>query len=108
MGQEISVSYQAVKSKVYRLIDALVEDEKSPEEIHECIRRWWALIHPSDRPVAHKYLSLVLARSNTSLVSIQQAMNEARDFDALREVGSERLSRMAAAPSHAQLTNTLS
>jgi len=35
-------------------------------------------------------------------------MNEARDFDALREVGSERLSRMAAAPSHAQLTNTLS
>ena len=25
MGQEISVSYQAVKSKVYRLIDSLVE-----------------------------------------------------------------------------------
>ena len=106
MGQEISVSYQAVKSKVYKLIDALVEDEKSPEEIHECIRRWWALIHPADRPVAHKYLSMVLARSNTGLVAIQQAMNEAREFEVLRETGSERLSKMAPASGHAHFTNS--
>ena len=29
MPQEVSVSYQAIKSKVYRLIDTLVVGEKS-------------------------------------------------------------------------------
>ena len=29
MPQEISVSYQAIKSKVYRLIDALVVGERA-------------------------------------------------------------------------------
>ena len=35
MGQEISVSYQAVKSKVYRLIDSLVEDAKNTGDVQE-------------------------------------------------------------------------
>ena len=35
MGQEVSVSYQAVKSKVYRLIDSLVEDSKTQGEVQE-------------------------------------------------------------------------
>ena len=35
MPQEISVSYQAIKSKVYRLIDALVVGEKTESEIQE-------------------------------------------------------------------------
>jgi hypothetical protein len=67
MPQEISVSYQAIKSKVYRLIDALVVGEKSEAEVQESVRRWWALIHPADRPIAQKYLLMVLGRSNDAL-----------------------------------------
>jgi hypothetical protein len=67
MPQEISVSYQAIKSKVYRLIDALVVGEKSEVEVQESVRRWWALIHPADRPIAQKYLLMVLGRSNSAL-----------------------------------------
>jgi len=67
MPQEISVSYQAIKSKVYRLIDALVVGEKSEAEVQESVRRWWALIHPADRPIAQKYLLMVLGRSHSAL-----------------------------------------
>ena len=67
MPQEISVSYQAIKSKVYRLIDSLVVGEKNEAEVQESIRRWWALIHPADRPIAQKYLMMVLGRSNSAL-----------------------------------------
>jgi len=67
MPQEISVSYQAIKSKVYRLIDSLVVGEKSEAEVQESIRRWWALIHPADRPIAQKYLMMVLGRSASAL-----------------------------------------
>jgi hypothetical protein len=67
MPQEISVSYQAIKSKVYRLIDALVVGEKNEAEVQESIRRWWDLIHPADRPVAQKYLLMVLGRSASAL-----------------------------------------
>ena len=74
MPQEISVSYQAIKSKVYRLIDALVVGEKSEAEVQESIRRWWALIHPADRPVAQKYLLMVLGRSVSALDSMEAAL----------------------------------
>ena len=67
MPQEISVSYQAIKSKVYRLIDALVVGEKNEAEVQESVRRWWSLIHPADRPIAQKYLLMVLGRSNSAL-----------------------------------------
>jgi hypothetical protein len=67
MPQEISVSYQAIKSKVYRLIDSLVVGEKSEAEVQESVRRWWSLIHPADRPIAQKYLLMVLGRSNSAL-----------------------------------------
>lgn len=67
MPQEISVSYQAIKSKVYRLIDALVVGEKSEAEVQESVRRWWSLIHPADRPIAQKYLVMVLGRSTSAL-----------------------------------------
>lgn len=70
MPQEISVSYQAIKSKVYRLIDALVVGEKSEAEVQESIRRWWDLIHPADRPVAQKYLMMVLDRSASALDAV--------------------------------------
>jgi hypothetical protein len=73
MPQEISVSYQAIKSKVYRLIDSLVVGEKSETEVQESIRRWWALIHPADRPIAQKYLLMVLGRSASALDSMGDA-----------------------------------
>jgi hypothetical protein len=70
MPQEISVSYQAIKSKVYRLIDALVVGDKTEAEVQESVRRWWALIHPADRPIARKYLMMVLGRSNSALYAM--------------------------------------
>src|SRR6202047_3554717 len=70
MPQEVSVSYQAVKSKVYPLIDALVVGEKTEAEIQESIRRWWDLIHPADRPIAQKYLMMVLGRSASALDAV--------------------------------------
>lgn len=70
MPQEISVSYQAIKSKVYRLIDALVVGEKTEADVQESIQRWWDLIHPADRPVAQKYLLLVLGRSASALDAV--------------------------------------
>ena len=74
MPQEVSVSYQAVKSKVYRLIDSLVVGEKNESEVQESIRRWWALIHPADRPIAQKYLLMVLGRSATALDAMGDAL----------------------------------
>jgi hypothetical protein len=79
MPQEVSVSYQAVKSKVYRLIDALVVGEKTEAEVQESIRRWWDLIHPADRPIAQKYLLIVLERSSLALDAVEQGLLEATD-----------------------------
>jgi len=82
MPQEISVSYQAIKSKVYRLIDALVVGEKTEAEVHESIRRWWELIHPADRPIAQKYLLVVLERSTAALDAVEQGLREGSQSDA--------------------------
>jgi len=78
MPQEISVSYQAIKSKVYRLIDALVVGEKNEVEVQESIRRWWSLIHPADRPIAQKYLLMVLGRSTSALDAVETALLSVR------------------------------
>ena len=84
MPQEISVSYQAIKSKVYRLIDSLVVGEKTEPEVQESIRRWWALIHPADRPIAQKYLLLVLGRSASALDSMGDAFLSVSTCEVLR------------------------
>jgi hypothetical protein len=76
MSQEISVSYQAIKSKVYKLIDAAVEGEKTEAQVQESLERWWKLVHPADRAVAQKYLLRVLERSHASLNAMTHAFLE--------------------------------
>ena len=85
MGQEVSVSYQAVKSKVYKLIDALVEDIKTEGDVQESMKRWWKLVHPADRPVARKYLLAVLQKSNASLEAITDGMVDFKEFEKVRQ-----------------------
>jgi hypothetical protein len=84
MPQEVSVSYQAIKSKVYRLIDTLVVGEKTEAEIQESIRRWWELIHPADRPIAQKYLMAVLERANCALDAIDSGLTVAASASVAR------------------------
>ncbi len=82
MPQEISVSYLAIKSKVYRLIDALVDGEKTEAEVQESICRWWDLIHPADRPIAQKYLLTVLGRSVSALDAIEDGLRSSNGGEA--------------------------
>jgi hypothetical protein len=84
MPQEVSVSYQAIKSKVYRLIDALVVGEKTDMEVQESIRRWWDLIHPADRPIAQKYLLAVLDRSCQALDAVEEGLTDATQNEPCR------------------------
>ena len=98
MGQEVSVSYQAVKSKVSRLIDGLVEDAKNTGDVQESIKRWWKLIHPADRPIARKHLLLVLAKSNATLEAICGGLPDLKDFEP-HQMRTETLPRMHALPS---------
>lgn len=85
MPQELSVSYQAVKTKVHRLMDAVVEGAKTEGDIGECIARWWCLVQPADRAVAKKYLQTVLERSNATLKAIASTLPDLEGFEA-REV----------------------
>ena len=98
MGQEVSVSYQAVKSKVYRLIDGLVEDAKNTGDVQESIKRWWKLIHPADRPIARKHLLLVLAKSNATLEAICDGLTDMKDFE-VRQMSAENMPRLHTMPS---------
>jgi len=82
MGQELSVSYQAVKTKVHRLMDAVVEGTKTEGDVHACIRRWWNLVQPSDRAVARRYLLAVLERSHATLNAISSELPELEGFAA--------------------------
>ena len=84
MPQEVSVSYQAIKNKVYRLIDAFVSGEKSAEEVQESICRWWELIHPADRPIAQKYLLIVLKRSYLCFDAIEKGLMDVTHREAPR------------------------
>jgi hypothetical protein len=105
MGQEVSVSYQAVKSKVYKLIDALVEDAKTEGDVQESMKRWWKLIHPADRPVARKYLLTVLAKSNASLEAITEGLVQFKDFETIRDSDVEKLPKLPALTHHSQLSS---
>ena len=93
MPQEVSISYQAVKSKVYKLIDAMVEGEKPAIEVQESMQRWWRLIHPADRAVAQKYLLMVLDKSNATLGAIILGL-PGKESKGLRTLESERLPKL--------------
>jgi hypothetical protein len=97
MPQELSVSYQAVKTKVHRLMDAAVEGAKTEGDIVECIARWWCLVQPADRAVARKYLLTVLERSNATLKAIATTLSELEGF-AGRDVAPETLPESPAQP----------
>lgn len=99
MGQEVSVSHQAVKSRVYRLIDSLVEGAKSEQDVQESMQRWWRLVHPADRPMARKYLLAVLEKSNATLGAINEGMCGFKEFS-LCDID-DRPSKMRAA-AHSQ------
>ena len=98
MGQEISVSHQAVKSKVYRLIDSLVEDAKNTGDVQESMKRWWKLIHPADRPIARKHLLSVLAKSNATLEAICDGLTDLKDFEIHQVPSTVNLSRLHTLP----------
>lgn len=97
MGQEISVSYQAVKSKVYRLIDSLVEDAKNQDDVQESVKRWWGHIHPADRPIARKHLLSVLSKSNATLEAIFGGLNDLQDFE-IHPVRADAVARLHTMP----------
>ena len=81
MPQELSVSYQAVKTKIHRLLDAAVEGAKTQREIEECVARWWCMVQPADRAVAKKYVLTVLERSNATLKAIATTLPELEGFE---------------------------
>ncbi len=93
MSQEISVSYQAIKSKVYRLIDAAVEGEKNEAQLQQSMQRWWKLVHPADRIVAQKYLLRVLERSHASLNAMTHAFLEVAEREAISTMADEKLAK---------------
>jgi hypothetical protein len=99
MGQEVSISYQAVKSRVYRLIDSLVEGAKTQREVQESMRRWWKLVHPADRPMAQKYLMEVLQKSNATLEAISGEVLQFQRIETVRQPPADEMSREA---QHAQ------
>ena len=104
MAQEISISYQAVKSKVHKLLDAMVEGSMTDVEVRESMKRWWKLIHYADRPVAQKYLLMVLARSNSGLGAIADGLILAKESKPVRESTSEKVLKLRSAGSQTEGT----
>jgi hypothetical protein len=100
MSQEISVSYQAIKSKVYRLIDAAVEGEKNEAQIQQSMRRWWKLVHPADRVVAKNYLLRALERSHAGLNAMTHAFLEAAECEATHPIEPDKLPKQHPVVTH--------
>jgi hypothetical protein len=81
MGQHLSVSYNAVKRRVNRLIEHANHDGKTPDEARISFVRWWNLLHPIDRPVARKYLIAVLANSDQPVHAILSGFTDLKDLE---------------------------
>jgi hypothetical protein len=107
MPQEISISYQAVKSKVYKLVDAMVEGEKTAMEVQESMRRWWSLIHPADRPVAQKYMLMVLERCNATLGAITIGLPVPKEFKSSSTLDSDKLPKISTRNDRAAMSSAM-
>ena len=68
----------------------------------ESIRRWWSLIHPSDRAVAQKYLLMVLEKSNSTLGAIILGLPEAKEVKLVRDLDPERMHARTGSDCHQQ------
>jgi len=62
-----------------------VEGSKSEQDVQASVRRWWKLIHPTDRPMAQKYLREVLQKSNATLAAISEGLTTIKEAEALRD-----------------------
>ena len=80
MHQEVSVTYQAVKSRVSRLLNSISEEGNSAEHVKDSLKRWWNTLHPTDRPVARKHLLAVLAESDAAIDAIRDGIADLDDF----------------------------
>jgi hypothetical protein len=69
----------------------MVEGDKNSIEVQESIRRWWKLIHPSDRAVAQKYLLMVLEKSNSTLGAIVLGLPDGKEAKAIRDLDIDRI-----------------
>jgi hypothetical protein len=69
----------------------MVEGDKNTADVQESIRRWWSLIHPSDRAVSQKYLLMVLEKSNSTLGAIILGLPEAKEAKTIRELDPARI-----------------
>jgi C4-type Zn-finger protein len=107
MAQEVSVSYQAIKGRVHKLLDALVENEKNQEDVRESMRRWWKLIPAADRKVAQKYLLTVIARSSAGLAAITDTLFEMEEFEPPHDHYVEKVFRMQREPEDNELTRAV-
>jgi hypothetical protein len=107
MGQEVSISLQAVKTKVYKLIDALIEGSKTEAEVQESIRRWWKLIHPADRAVAQKYLELVLQKSNACLEAMNDGLQTVSESRAIVAPAPPKSPKLHPVPNQSQISSLL-
>jgi hypothetical protein len=81
MGQDLSVSYNAVKRRVNRLIEHTNQDGKTPEEARISFVRWWNLLHPLDRPIARKYLIAVVANSDQPVEAVLSGFTDLKDLE---------------------------
>lgn len=104
MGQEVSISYHAVKSRMYRLIDSLVEGAKNEQDVQDSVRRWWKLVHPADRPAAQKYLMAVLQKSNATLGAISDGLGQLKEVESRRQMQSQRLHKLPQMSSQTQFS----
>ena len=85
MPQEGSISQQAVKARIYKLIDALVEGTKTEHEVQESIMRWWNLVHPEDRAMARKYVLTLLDRAHASLAAVSDGLMASHNFQEMHD-----------------------
>lgn len=105
MPQEISISQQAVKARIYKLIDAYVDGTKTEFEVQESIMRWWSLVHPQDREMARRYVLDLLKRANAGFAAISEGLTASKNFQEAPRQGDVKLKMPA--PRHHSVSNVI-